>query len=99
LFDSAGQVLGLLVALWRRRPANMRVAESMVQIFAGRAAAELERKRAEDTAQKLAALPRANPHPVMEFAADGALRFANDAAHLLARSMGKKDPIFVLPKD
>jgi GAF domain-containing protein len=99
LFDSSGNVLGLLVALWCRRPANMRVAESMVQIFAVRAAVELERKRAEETAQKLAELPRANPHPVMEFAADGALRFANDAARLLARSMGKEDPIHILPKD
>src|SRR5207249_8505525 len=56
LFDSSGRVLGLLVALWRRPPSNMRVAESMVQIFAVRAAAELERRRAEETAQKLAGL-------------------------------------------
>jgi len=99
LFDSAGRVLGLLVALWCRPPANMRVAESMVQIFAVRAAAELERKRAEATAQKLAELPRANPHPVMEFASDGALRFSNAAALTLARSMGKDDPLLILPAD
>jgi len=97
LFDSAGQVLGLLVALWRRPPANMRVAESMVQIFAVRAAAEMERRRAEKTAQSLAELPRANPHPVFEFSGDGALRFSNNAAHLLARSMRKDDPIHILP--
>lgn len=99
LFDSKGKVLGLLVAMWRRRPVNMRVAESMVQIFAVRAAAELERKQAEDTAQKLAELPRANPHPVMEFAADGTLRFSNAAAHMLARSMGTEDVRSILPRD
>src|SRR5207245_1305130 len=32
LFDSTGQVLGLLVALWCHPPVNMRIAESMVQI-------------------------------------------------------------------
>ena len=99
LFDSAGRVMGLLVALWCRPPANLRVAESMVQIFAVRAAAELERKRAEETAQKLAEVPRANPHPVLEFSGEGALRFSNTAAHVLARSMGKDDPIHILPAD
>jgi len=99
LFDSTGKVLGLLVAMWRRRPANMRVAESMVQIFAVRAAAELERKQTQETAQTLAEVPRANPHPVMEFAADGTLRFSNPAAHLLARSLGTQDVRSILPKD
>src|SRR2546425_373227 len=64
-----------------------------------RAAAELERKRAEETAQKLAEVPRANPHPVLEFSGEGALRFSNTAAHVLARSMGKDDPIHILPAD
>ena len=99
LFDSAGQVLGLLAALWRRPPDNMRVAGSMVQIFAVRAAAELERKRAVQTVQKLTEVPRANPHPVLEFSGDGTLRFCNTAAHVLARSVGKDDPIHILPPD
>jgi hypothetical protein len=99
LLDSTGRVLGILAALWCRPPANPRVVESMVQIFAVRAAAELERRRTEETAQKLAAVPRANPHPVLEFSGDGALRFSNAGAHLLARSMGKDDPIHILPTD
>jgi GAF domain-containing protein len=99
LFDSTGRVLGILAALWCRPPANPRVVESMVQIFAVRAASELERKRAEETAQKLAEVPRANPHPVLEFSGDGVLRFANTGAYVLARSMGKDDPIHILPRD
>jgi len=99
LLDSRGRVLGILVALWCRPPANMQVANSMVQIFAVRAAAELERKRTEETAEKLAEVPRANPHPVLEFSGDGTLRFCNAAAHVLARSLGKDDPIHILPAD
>jgi PAS domain-containing protein len=99
LFDSSGGVMGLLVAMWRRPPENMRVAGSMVQIVGVRAAAELERKRAEESAQKLAELPRANPHPVLEFSGDGTLRFCNEAAYRLARSIGKEDPIHILPRD
>jgi len=99
LFDSRGRVLGLLAALWCRPPASMQAADSMVQIFAVRAAAELERKRMEETAEKLAEVPRANPHPVLEFSGDGTLRFCNAATHALARSLGKDDPIHVLPAD
>ena len=44
-------------------------------------------------------MPRANPHPVLEFSGEGALRFSNMAAHVLARSMGKDDPIHILPAD
>jgi hypothetical protein len=44
-------------------------------------------------------VPRANPHPVLEFSGDGTLRFCNAAAHVLARSLGKDDPIHILPAD
>lgn len=99
LFDSSGRVLGLIAAMWRRTPANLRVVESVVQIFGVRASAEIERKQAEATAQKLAEVPRANPHPVLEFSGDGGLRFCNAAAGVLARSLGKDDPIHILPAD
>ena len=48
LFDSKGNALGLLVVMDRRPLENQNIAESMLQIFAARAAAELERKRAEE---------------------------------------------------
>jgi signal transduction histidine kinase len=56
-----------------------------------------ERKLAEAQAQKLAAFPRVNPNPVLEFAADGTLSYANDAAFELAKSLGKQQILDMLP--
>jgi len=50
-----------------------------------------ERKQAETAIQKLAAFPQVNPNPVLEFAADGTLTYANDAARAMAKSLGKDD--------
>ena len=47
LFDSAGRALGLLVALYRGPVSTPELAKSLLQIFAVRAAAELERQQAE----------------------------------------------------
>lgn len=59
----------------------------------------IERKRAENEIQKLAAFPRWNPNPVFEFAANGELTYSNDAANTLAESLGKKAPAEILPPD
>ncbi|MBI4558852.1 MAG: PAS domain S-box protein, partial [Candidatus Hydrogenedentes bacterium] len=48
LFDSAGAPLGLMSVMHYKALQNAETVISMVQIFAARAAAELERKRAED---------------------------------------------------
>jgi len=56
-----------------------------------------DRKHAQEQAQKLAAFPRVNPNPVLEFNADGALSYANDAALELARSLNKDQILDVLP--
>jgi len=53
LIDSAGKTLGLLFVLSRRPIENARLAESTLQIFATRAAAELERKRYEEERSRL----------------------------------------------
>ena len=58
-----------------------------------------ERKLAEHAVQKLAAFPRVNPNPVLEFAADGSLTYSNEAAYELARSLGTEELVAVLPKD
>jgi PAS domain S-box-containing protein len=47
LFDTADNALGLVAVLYRQPVKNLKVAESMLQIFAVRASAELERRRAE----------------------------------------------------
>jgi signal transduction histidine kinase/ActR/RegA family two-component response regulator len=56
-----------------------------------------ERKIAETQIQKLAAFPRVNPNPVLEFAMDGALSYANEAANLMAKSLGKLELLSILP--
>lgn len=59
----------------------------------------IERKRAEKEIQKLAAFPRWNPNPVLEFSPDGKLTYCNDAAQALADSLKKTSPVEILPKD
>ncbi len=56
-----------------------------------------ERKKAETQIQKLAAFPRVNPNPVLEFAADGTLSYFNDAAQQMAKSLGADDVLAILP--
>ncbi|HXG46396.1 MAG TPA: response regulator [Methylomirabilota bacterium] len=56
-----------------------------------------DRKRAEREIRKLAAFPRYNPNPVLEFAADGSLTYFNDAAMEMARSLKKNHPQAILP--
>ncbi len=47
LFDSRGRPMGIMAVLFDRPLTTPRVTESMLQIFASRAAAELERRRVE----------------------------------------------------
>jgi two-component system cell cycle sensor histidine kinase/response regulator CckA len=56
-----------------------------------------ERKHAEREIQKLAAFPRVNPNPVLEFDAEGGITYFNDAAQELARSLGYAHPQDILP--
>nr|CAA9218733.1 diguanylate cyclase/phosphodiesterase (GGDEF & EAL domains) with PAS/PAC sensor(s) [uncultured Armatimonadetes bacterium] len=63
LFDSAGCVLGLMVVLFRQPVRDLPVVESMLQVFAARAAGELERRRSERAReQALAALKASEEH-------------------------------------
>lgn len=99
LMDTDGRALGLLVVLWKTPPANIRIAESMAQIFAVRASTEMQRRRSEGALRKFATLPEVSPHPMVEFDGGGALRFCNEAALRLMKSLGKKDPWEILPAD
>ncbi|HSH95264.1 MAG TPA: PAS domain S-box protein [Roseimicrobium sp.] len=56
-----------------------------------------ERKKAEQQIEKLAAFARFNPNPVLEFSMDGELGYFNDAAVEMAKSLGKADPVWILP--
>jgi len=59
----------------------------------------LERKRAEEKIQKLAAFAHQNPNPVFELAADGSLSYCNVAAQAMARALGKESPEALLPPE
>jgi len=56
-----------------------------------------ERKLAEMQIQKLAAFPRVNPNPVLEFTANGTLGYTNDAAQRMVEALGQKDISAILP--
>ncbi|MFQ5674871.1 MAG: PAS domain S-box protein [bacterium] len=52
LFDSAGRGIGIMVVLYLQPIQNLDIATSMLQIFAARASAELERLQAEEALQE-----------------------------------------------
>jgi len=56
-----------------------------------------ERKKAESEIQKLAAFPRVNPNPVLEFAADGSISYCNDAARQLTGELDNNNLLAILP--
>jgi GAF domain-containing protein len=99
LFDSTGRALGLMAALYSRPLGEWRTVESLLQVYGARAAAELERLRAQRSLEVLEIMPHANPNPVLQFAADGTLTYHNAATERLARNMGRAHPRDILPHD
>jgi signal transduction histidine kinase len=59
----------------------------------------IESRRAAREIEKLAAFPRCNPNPVIEFTRAGAVSYANEAAMHLARSLGQSSVTAILPED
>jgi signal transduction histidine kinase/DNA-binding response OmpR family regulator len=57
----------------------------------------IRRKLAEAQVEQLAAFPRVNPNPVLEFTATAEVSYANDAALELTRSLGRKHILEILP--
>jgi signal transduction histidine kinase/CheY-like chemotaxis protein len=53
----------------------------------------------EERIQNLAAFPRHDPNPVLEFAADGTLCYANEAARRFAISLGQETVASILPPE
>jgi len=74
-------------------------ADGVVAGISGTLTDVTERKLAETQIQKLAAFPQVNPNPILEFAADGSLSYANDAAHEMAKSLGKDELVSILPPE
>ena len=70
-----------------------------LQAVANVLAVAVERKRTEPEIQKLAAFAQFNPNPVLEFTADGSLTYFNKAALKMATTLGKEEPLAILPPD
>lgn len=55
------------------------------------------RRQAESQIQRLAAFPKVNPNPVLEFASNAELTYANEAADRLVKELAKSDIREILP--
>jgi two-component system cell cycle sensor histidine kinase/response regulator CckA len=53
----------------------------------------------EEQTERLAAFPMTNPNPVLEFAADGAMTYCNEAGQRLAASLGAETAAAIVPAD
>ena len=58
-----------------------------------------EKHRAAREIENLAAFPRYNPNPVMQFSEEGDLVYFNESAEEMARSLGKQKVAEILPSD
>jgi PAS domain S-box-containing protein len=58
-----------------------------------------EKHRAAREIENLAAFPRYNPNPVMQFSEAGELVYFNESAEEMARSLGKAKVVDILPPD
>ncbi len=75
----------------------IRAADGSLTGASGRLTDVTARRLAESQIEKLAAFPRVNPNPVLEFSADGTLTYANDAARSLTAALGKSALPEILP--
>jgi len=55
------------------------------------------RRQAESQIQRLAAFPKVNPNPVLEFGGDAELTYANEAANRLVEELGHQEIRGILP--
>jgi two-component system cell cycle sensor histidine kinase/response regulator CckA len=58
-----------------------------------------EKRRAAREIENLAAFPRYNPNPVMQFSEEGELVYCNESADQMAHSLGKQKVSDILPSD
>jgi PAS domain S-box-containing protein len=86
LFNSEGKALGILAMLDDEPMEKVVLTESILKIFATRAAVELERINAERESKNLAKFPSENPNPVMRFDNGGMILYANEAGDKLLKT-------------
>ncbi|HEY5718177.1 MAG TPA: PAS domain S-box protein, partial [Motiliproteus sp.] len=79
LVDSAGHVIGIMVLLDQHPLVMPEIAKAMLEIFAVRAAVELERIDSDRSLRKLSCVVEQSPSAVMITSVEGAIEFVNDA--------------------
>ncbi|KQP12621.1 EAL domain-containing protein [Pseudorhodoferax sp. Leaf267] len=83
LDDSAGQLLGVLITLFDARPAHVDVVNSTLQIFAARAASEIERQDKDRRLRHQASLLDLAQDAIVVHGMDHRVRFWNQGAERL----------------
>jgi signal transduction histidine kinase/DNA-binding response OmpR family regulator len=98
------KVVGLM-SLFTEQALTEQILPEMGSVASGIALC-IERKRSEEAldrsevkVRKLAAFPQLSPNPVLEFAENGELSYANDAAYQLVKALGKDDLLSILPQE
>jgi len=81
LYNSKQKVMGIMVALYRKRIADVQFAESIFNIFAGRTAAEIERAEREaalrGSEEKWRSITENSPDHIMLLDTEGEILFIN----------------------
>ena len=99
MLNRDGTVYGYL-SIMRCRP--MDVSENdlrVVRLFAGRAAAEVERELMEQENRRLASMPEDSPSPIMSCAANGKPQYINPACKRLAAELKLNKLADILPNN
>lgn len=89
------QLVGCMV-LYSQEPLQETVLQELGSVANGVALC-IKRKLAEAQVEQLAAFPRVNPNPVLEFTTTAEVSYANDAVMELTRSLGRKHILEILP--
>ena len=100
LYDVAGRQLGLVAIMSCTHMSSRQPAETILQVYAARIAAELQHMKAQEEIQSLVKFPDENPSPVMRISRDGSLLYSNHgSAHLLetwGQSAGQQVPSSIM---
>jgi len=96
LYDVGGRQVGLVAVMSRAHMTSRQPAETILQVYATRIAAELQHMDAQQEIRGLVKFPDENPSPVMRVSADGTLLYANRGSEAVLsvweRSVGDRMP-------
>lgn len=97
LRNSVGQVIGVLCLMHTKPIQYLELGRILLEVFAVRAAAELERQHADAKLKQLAAFPQQSPTLIIEILANSSITYCNPAAEQSAASIGAASCRDLLP--